>query len=143
VRPGSETGWHGMRQPGRGGRSRPRPLGAWPRGTAGASPSLPVRAALAGTHRAGVRPGPGVTGSAHHSPTPHARSAAETPATLLQQSQPATTCIWPELLRDATIPPDVIANRPFGLMLARSCVLLARMGRSATRRLGVANVGEE
>jgi hypothetical protein len=41
MRPGGatgETGWHGMRKPGRGERCRPRSLGAWPRGTASASP---------------------------------------------------------------------------------------------------------
>jgi len=31
-----------MRQPGRGGRCRPRSLGAWPGGSAGAHRSLPV-----------------------------------------------------------------------------------------------------
>ena len=31
ARPGSETGRDGMRQRGRGGRCRPRSLGAWPR----------------------------------------------------------------------------------------------------------------
>ena len=37
MQPGGETGWHGMRQPGRGGRCRLRSLGAWPRGSASAS----------------------------------------------------------------------------------------------------------
>jgi|SRR5271165_83318 len=38
-----------MRQPGRGGRCRLRPLGASPRGTIGTYQSLPVRAGLART----------------------------------------------------------------------------------------------
>ena len=48
-----------MRQPGRGGRCRPRSLGAWPGDTPGASRPLPVLAERAGTRAAatGVRPG--------------------------------------------------------------------------------------
>jgi hypothetical protein len=47
-----------MRQRGRGRRCRPRSLGAWPRGTARASRSLPIRAGLPGTCGTRVRPGP-------------------------------------------------------------------------------------
>lgn len=39
--------------------------------------------------------------------------------------------------------PDVMTNRSYRLIFARWCVLMARIGCSATRQLGVTNVGEE
>jgi hypothetical protein len=47
-------GWHGMRQPGRGGRCRLRSLGASPRGTTAVRRFLPARAGLARTRGRGA-----------------------------------------------------------------------------------------
>jgi hypothetical protein len=64
-----------MRQPGRGGRCRPRSLGAWPGGSAGTHRSVPVRAGLAGTRVAAAglrRPAGCLVG---HPPTRNARTS--------------------------------------------------------------------